>query len=272
MSSKIDNNLNVTRQVLSHYQRKINQFKKKLPESGVFGCFSKTTDSSVIEAMGLSGMDFTIIDMEHGPVTTETLKTHLMATAVSDMLGIVRVPSSDSPLIEKALDLGAHGIQVSSVRTADEVRKIISRMKFHPLGQRGVCRFVRAADYAEKEKAAYFSEANESLVIVQLEGAEAIQNVATIIDTEGIDVLFVGPYDLSQSMGVPGQIRHEKVVQAMKEIVEQASQKGVATGIFCDEPEQVQHWRSLGVSYISYSVDIHLLSSHLKNLKKQLIA
>lgn len=255
---------------MTDYRDKIQTFKNKLYSNGVFGCFSKTTDSSVIEAIGLSGSDYVIVDMEHGPATTETLKGHLMAMSTSEMAGIVRVPGWDSPLIEKALDLGAHGIQVSSVTTAEQAKKIVGRMKFHPEGERGVCRFVRAADYAEKEKASYFEEANHCIVILQLEGTEAINNLASILDVEGIDVLFIGPYDLSQSLGVPGQIKHEKVMQAMQNIVGQASGKNVYTGIFCDEPEQALYWKELGVKYISYSVDIHLLGSATRALKNKI--
>ncbi|AXJ01697.1 4-hydroxy-2-oxoheptanedioate aldolase [Cyclonatronum proteinivorum] len=252
------------------YSSKIAEFKAKLQADGVFGCFSKTTDSSVIEAIGLSGSDYIIVDMEHGPVTTETLKGHMMALNASEMAGIVRVPSWESPLLEKALDLGAHGVQVSSVTSAEQAKKVIRRMKFYPDGERGVCRFVRAADYAEKDKASYFKEANHSLVILQLEGAEAIRNLASILEVKGIDVLFIGPYDLSQSLGVPGQIQHEKVMQAMRKIVAEASAKGVFTGIFCDQPDQASYWKSLGVKYISYSVDIHLLADTVRNLKDQL--
>lgn len=254
------------------YQEKIIEFKSKLTNHGVFGCFCKTTDSSIIEALGFSGMDYSIIDMEHGPATTETLKNHLMATNATDMLGIVRVPSFDSPLIEKALDLGAHGIQVSSIKNEKQAKSVIKRMKFYPKGERGVCRFVRAASYAEMEKAAYFGEANMSQVILQLEGAEAISNASEIMKVEGIDILFIGPYDLSQSLGVPGQITHKLVLEAMEAIVQEAIKYGVVTGVFCDEEKQVKYWKNMGVKYISYSVDIHLLSSHLKNIKSKILA
>ena len=253
-----------------NYVQKIHQFKDKLNTIGVFGCFCKTTDSSIIEALGLAGLDYAIVDMEHGPATTETLKHHLMAAQASGMLGIVRVPSHDSPLLEKALDIGAHGIQVSSINNAEQARNAVKRMRFYPSGERGVCRFVRAASYAERDKETYFSEANNSLVILQLEGTEAISNLGDIMQVGGVDILFIGPYDLSQSLGVPGQIEHERVVNAMQDIVKQAKKHNIATGVFCDEPGQAIHWKKLGVKYISYSVEIKLLTQALKELKASL--
>jgi 4-hydroxy-2-oxoheptanedioate aldolase len=244
-------------------------FKSKLQIGSCLGIFSKTTDSSMVEVMAHSGLDFVILDMEHGPITTETLKHHLMALKGTDTLGIVRVEGADSPHIGKALDLGAHGIQVSSVSGAAQAAQAVAAAKFHPEGMRGVCRFVRAADYAFKERNAYFSAANEGLLILQIEGKAGLEAFDDIVQVPGIDVLFVGPYDLSQSLGVPGQVEHPKVMDAIREMQVKAARRQVVLGTFCDTPEQLQQRKAAGFKYLAYSVDLWLFGERLIQLKNQ---
>ena len=247
---------------------KINNFKVKAVQQNVLGFFSKTTDSSMIEASINSGMDFVILDMEHGPITTETLKHHLMAVKDSNMLPIVRVDAWDSELIEKSLDLGALGIQVPSVNHVKHARGVIDRAKFHPLGNRGVCRFVRAADYANQNRFEYFEESNSNLVILQLEGVEGVDAFEQIIEVEGVDIIFIGPYDLSQSVGFPGQLDHPEVLRIMQNLIEKAKDKNILLGTFCDTKENMMKWKNLGIKYLAYSVDITLFVEKLQELNK----
>jgi len=247
---------------------KINKFKAKAVQQNVLGFFSKTTDSSMIEASINSGMDFVILDMEHGAITTETLKHHLMAVKGSNMVPIVRVDAWDSVLIEKALDLGALGIQVPSINHVKHVRGVINRAKFHPMGNRGVCRFVRAADYANQDRFEYFEESNSNLIILQLEGVEGVNSFEQIIEVEGIDIIFIGPYDLSQSVGYPGQLDHPEVLRIMENLIKKANDKNILLGTFCDTKESMIKWKNLGVKYLAYSVDITLFVEKLKELNK----
>ncbi|MHB1277554.1 MAG: HpcH/HpaI aldolase family protein [Bacteroidia bacterium] len=245
---------------------KLKEFRDRAAGPGVFGFFSKTTDSSLIEASGYSGLDFVILDMEHGPVNTETLKHHLMACKASGIVSIVRVDSWNSHLIGKALDLGANGIQVPSVNNAEQVKGVIERAKFHPEGQRGVCRFVRAADYSDMDRFSYFEDANQNLVIIQLEGTAGIEAFDEIIEIPGIDILFIGPYDLSQSIGFPGQIDHPEVIKTIENLQMKARKKNIVLGTFCDTPELLKKWQKLGLGYLAYSVDIALFLEKLKSI------
>jgi 4-hydroxy-2-oxoheptanedioate aldolase len=247
---------------------KIKAFKKKAKESNVLGFFSKTTDSSIIESAGYTGMDFVILDMEHGPITTETLKHHLMACKASGLLSIGRVDSWDSELIGKVLDLGANGIQVPSVTKVNQVKEIIKQAKFHPIGERGVCRFVRAADYSNMDRFDYFSDANENLVIIQLEGVEGVNSFDEIINISGLDIVFIGPYDLSQSIGFPGQIDHPEVIKTIENLAQKAAAKNILLGTFCDTSEGLLKWRNLGLNYLAYSVDIALFNEKLKSINQ----
>lgn len=251
----------------------IQAFKKKLTEgSAVFGPFMKASDPAMVEIAGHAGFDFVILDMEHAPFTYKNLEDLVRAAELSGTLPIIRAQSSNEIFISKALDLGAKAVQVPHVTNAAEAESCISAAKFHPRGQRGTDPFVRAAAYSAVPKAQYFSQANETMVILQLEGKQAIHNLDEILEVEGIDILFIGPYDLSQSMGVPGQVDHPSVIGQMEIIVNKARKRGMVVGTFTDTLESAAMWRNAGIQYISYAVDMAIFMDACKELIKQLHA
>ena len=249
----------------------LNEFKSKL-ENGefVYGVFVKTSDPMFNEIIGISGYDYVILDTEHGPTDIENQQNNIRACELRGILPIVRVPYIDDNVIGKALDIGAMGIQISQIRCAEDVKKVIKYAKFYPEGERGVCRFVRAADYSSLNRNAFFKKENEKIIIIQLEGKEAIDNLDEILEVDGYDIIFIGPYDLSQSLGVPGQISHPKVLAAMVDIVEKAKAKNKVIGTFTDDYSMVEKWKSLGVQYISYSTDSGIFSDASKNILRNL--
>lgn len=234
----------------------IRNFRQKLKDDFVLGVFSKTSDPAFIEIMGHSGIDFVIIDLEHSPNSVQTVQNLIRAAEVAKIFPVVRVKEDNSSIIGEVLDIGAGGIQVPQINDSEMAEEIIRLSRFSPEGMRGVCRFVRAADYSSMDRFRYFKVSNEAVIILQLEGEEAIRNIDGILDVPGADIIFVGPYDLSQSLGVPGEIDHPVVVEKMNEIVEKSIQKGAAVGTFVDTIENAEKWRELGVKYISYSVDV----------------
>jgi len=236
----------------------------------MLGIFSKTTDSSFIEAIGLSGLDFVIIDQEHGPVQRERLYDHIRAAKAAQIKPIVRVSGNNHNLIGSALDAGALGVQVPNISSAEEAKTAIDAARFYPIGNRGVCRFVSAASYGEKDKAEYFTESNKNLLILQVEGKEGVENLQEILSLKGFDILFIGPYDLSQSLGFPGQISHPKVKKEIMKIKDMAKSKNIRLGSFADTKETYQFLVNNGFDYIAYSVDINLFINGLKNLKSEL--
>ncbi len=238
----------------------VRRFKDKIKETHVIGPFSKTADPGMIEAMGYAGFDFIIIDLEHGPTSVESAQNLIRAAVLSGMVPIIRVKEGCSNVVGEVLDIGAGGIQVPQITCGQDVREIVKTAKFHPAGTRGVCRFVRAAAYSAMDRYAYFKQANEALLIIQLEGKEALENLDEILaEDEGVDIVFIGPYDLSQSLGVPGQIHHPLVQDKMKEIVDRCATKGMVVGTFVDTIEDAVRWSNLGVRYISYSVDVGMM-------------
>lgn len=238
----------------------------KMKEGVATGIFSKTLDSAFVEAAGLAGLDFIILDTEHGPASLETLHNHVRAARLTAMHPVVRVKGIEAHAIGSALDAGAAGVQVPNINSAEQAREAVQAARFHPVGSRGVCRFVRAADFGDQDKASYFQEANQAVVILQVEGLEGVSNLDAILDVPGFDVLFVGPYDLSQSVGKPGEVDAPEVVTLMREIAGKAKAKDVLLGAFCDTPENAKLLRDEGFSYIAYSVDVNIFLEAIKNL------
>lgn len=249
----------------------IRNFKKKIAEKPVIGPFSKTEDPAFIEAMGYAGLDFVILDLEHGPNTIKSLQNLVRAAQISGLFPIVRVKEDQASVIGEALDIGAGGIQVPQITSAEDARKVIKLAKFAPEGMRGVCRFVRAAQYSSMDRFEYFKESNEAVIILQLEGEEAIVNLDEILEVPGIDIIFIGPYDLSQSLGVAGQVDHPLVSKKMKEIIEKCLLKNIVVGTFVDNADGARKWKDLGVRYISYSVDVGIFYEKCKELATQII-
>lgn len=248
----------------------LNTFRNKITNGeNVYGIFMKTSDPMFVEAAGIGGFDFVILDMEHGPVTIQDQQNNIRAAEARGTVPIIRLKDCNENTISKALDIGAYGIQVPQINTAEEARKVVKCAKFYPYGMRGVCRFVRAADYSNMERYEYFEASKDILIILQLEGVDGIKNLDEILEVEGIDILFIGPYDLSQSLGIPGQVNNPIVVNAMKEIVEKAKKSGKIVGTFIDTIEDLKMWRDLGLQYLSYSVDVGIFMDACKEINEK---
>ena len=171
----------------------------------------------IVEMLAYAGFDWVLIDCEHGTISPESVEVMVMAAEVSGITPIAR-PAKNSPeAILQVLDRGAMGVQVPHINTADDARRAVEAVKYHPLGERGLAAGSRPAGYGYGlAMADYVQEANrETLVCVQLEEAEAIRNVESILQVEGVDVFFIGPSDLSQSMGYPGRADAPPVREAI---------------------------------------------------------
>jgi len=120
------------------------------------------------------------------------------------------------------------------------------------------------------DKNDYFSEANESIIVIQLEGKAALDNLDKILEVKGFDIVFVGPYDLSQSLGVPGEIEHPVVIRTIRDIVSACLAKGISVGTFTDTPEQAAMWMEQGIRYIANAVDMGIFYNAVSKLVSEL--
>jgi 4-hydroxy-2-oxoheptanedioate aldolase len=149
---------------------------------------------------------------------------------------------------------------VPQINSAEAAAEAVDACYFHPLGHRGVCRFVRAAGYTHVPAAQHFTLSNERVLpVLHIEGQAGVAALPEILEVPHLGVVFLGPYDLSQSCGVPGEVTHPLVVEKMTEAVALARSRGVVVGTFVDNAERARVWREAGVGYICYSVDVGLL-------------
>lgn len=226
----------------------------------VFGTFAKTSDPLLIQALGLAGFNFVILDNEHGPNSTRDLLPLILAAENAGLYPIVRVSRLDALEIQRTLDLGVAGIQVPQVNTREDAMNVVRYSKFHPLGARGMCTFVRPGGFSLKDKHDYFREQNQLTTVIHIEGLEGLNNLESILEVDGIDVIFIGPNDLSQSMGIPGQVDHPDLVSAIGGLVDQCRQRNKHIGIFADTLEKARQYREMGIKYIGYSVDVGIFA------------
>jgi 4-hydroxy-2-oxoheptanedioate aldolase len=234
--------------------------EKMLNHTPVLGPFCKITDPAIFEIAGLAGFDFAIIDMEHGPVSYETAQNLVRTCELTGISPIIRVPKNEDHYILRALDIGAHGVEVPEINSKEQAEKLALASRYYPKGMRGQCRFVRAAEYSRMAKKDYYQFANQNtIVIAHLEGVEGLNNLDEILEVEGIDVIFIGPYDLSQSLGIPGETKNPQLIEKMKLIVRKALDKKKVVGTFVETVADAKYWSDLGVAYISYSVDVGLI-------------
>ena len=236
----------------------------------VYGPFMKSGDAAFVETTGYAGFEFAILDMEHGPVSLETMQNNIRAAQIAGMLPIIRVRDHLPESVSQALDIGVGGVQIPQITNAKEAKAAVHAAKYYPEGERGVCRFVRAANYSSMERNIYFKRANETILVLQLEGKEAIENLDEILDVSGYDILFVGPYDLSQSLGVPGDVTNPLVIQQIQNIVIKARKRNIVVGTFLDKLDDLDLWKKLGLQYFCYSVDIGIYYEACRDLRSLL--
>ncbi len=244
---------------------KKNRMKDKLRAGEpVYGVSVMIPSPQIVEMVGAAGFDWVLLDCEHGTLTLESVELMAMAAEACGITAVARPVSRSPEHILQVLDRGVMGVQVPHVNTADDARAVIAAVKFHPLGRRSVAAGTRAAVYdAHGTLADYVSAANDAtLIAVQLEDREAIDNIDSLLKVDGVDVFFVGPSDLSQSMGYPGNPKAPPVAQA----IDASFRKMLAAGRTPGTPATAENLREVldkGVRYI-YTHLPRLLSASAK--------
>jgi len=226
----------------------------------VFGPFLKIPAAAPIEIAGYAGFDFCIIDLEHSPFSFERAEEMVRAGQVAGVAPVIRPFDGRPSTLVRALDTGCAGVVVPHVQTQAEAEAVVRGARFHPLGERGMDPHARAARFRAIPQEIYFAQADRrTLVGVQVEGMQGVGNLADIVAVAGIDLVFIGPYDLSQSLGVPGQIDAPVVREKVQQIVVAARRADKAVGIYADDVAGARRWRDLGIQFVAVSVDVYLL-------------
>ena len=218
----------------------------------LIGTIVTLASPEVTEILSTSGLDWLFIDGEHAPIDFLAAQT-LVATARVPCL--MRVPEATEAMLKKALDIGAAGVIVPMVNSAQQARAIVSFCKYPPRGVRGVGR-VRAQGYGF-DFARYMASANdETVVVVQCEHIAAVEAIESIIAVDGVDAVLVGPYDLSGSMGLLGQVEHPDVLAAIKRVAEACTRAGRALGIYTNTADRMKPFIAQGYNLVIVSADV----------------
>lgn len=215
-------------------------------------------------ALARAGAEFAIFDMEHSGVSIETIKTMIAASHGAGLMPAVRVPGTHYHLIAPVLDAGAHGIMVPMVETAAQAKSIAAWCRYRPEGVRGLAFGIGHDEYSGGDVVAKMAAANErTLVIALIETATGIANVDEIMAVPGIDVGWLGHFDLSNTMGITGQFDHPDFVAAVDRLVAACRRHGKAAGFLPQTHEMARAWVAKGFRCLGYSTDIALLQGSL---------
>ena len=216
-----------------------------------------TIGSPVIaEIMAIAGWDYIWFDLEHTPMGLETLQAMLQATNGYDVATIVRVAGNDEVLIKRVLDLGPEGIIVPLVNSAEDARQAIRFLRYPPQGIRGAG-LGRAQGYGESGSGNYFDEANRRLAfIAQIEHIDAVNAIDDILAVDGVDACFLGPLDMSGSMGLLGQTSHPRVEEAERRVLAACQKAGISCGIMTMSPQQATDRLRQGYRTIGLGIDV----------------
>ena len=248
---------------------KQNRMKEKLRAGeAAYGVSVMIPSPQIVEMVGAAGFDWVLLDCEHGTLTLESVELMAMAAEACGITAVARPVTRSPEHILQVLDRGVMGVQVPHVNTAEEARQVVAAVKYHPLGQRGLAAGTRAAVYdSHGTLADYVKAANEAtLIAIQLEDEAAIRNIDELLTVDDIDVFFIGPSDLSQSMGYPGNPRAPAVAQA----IESSFRRMVAAKRTPGTPATAENVREVlgqGVRYIYTHLPRLLASSARAYLK-----
>jgi 2-dehydro-3-deoxyglucarate aldolase len=239
----------------------MNPFRQLLLAHGAkapIGTWVMSASPIVAEAVGAAGFDWGVLDMEHAPVDVMDLVHLLQAVGNTKMVPVVRVPWNDAVIVKRVLDAGAQTLLFPLVQDADEARRAVAATRYPPDGVRGMAGMSRASRFGTTRD--YLHTANHGVgVVVQLESPAALARLEEIAAVPGVDALFVGPADLSASMGHTGELMHPDVMTVMTLAAERAQAAGRPIGTVGGTPEEVARYRAAGYDFLAVSSDLGLL-------------
>ena len=208
-----------------------------------------------------AGCEFIIFDMEHGGLALEQFKTLSIISNAHKISPLIRIPEVSYNYIARALDLGACGIMAPMVNTPEDALRIVNSSKYPPLGKRGAGFGFAHDNYVNQNPLTYIEKANNTLVnIIQIETKKALENVNDIASIEGVDCLWVGHFDLTNFLGVPGDFTSKIYLNAINEIVIAAKSNNKSLGIMINNKKELETYSKLGFNMIAVGTEMNILS------------
>jgi 2-keto-3-deoxy-L-rhamnonate aldolase RhmA len=232
----------------------------------VYGPWIVTNSVDNVIMFGRAGVDCLIIDCEHGNMSMETAGTMVSVARQFPVTPLLRVPGNDLIWIKKGLDTGADGIMIPMINSREEAESAISYCKYPPEGIRGLGAGRATNSFVDGNE--YFNRANKDImIIIQIEHYKAVEQIEEILSVPGIDVAFIGPYDLSVSMGIPGQTQHKDIELAIKKVLKACEKNAIIPGIFAGKAH-LRKYRKMGFKLLLGGLDGHMLYEAALDYKK----
>lgn len=244
--------------------------EKMLRGEKTLGTFHELGSASVVECIGYAGFDYVVIDSEHGPFDVETALTFIRSAKLVDLVPLVRVKDSNRNSILKMLDVGAMGLIIPNINSVEEVKDLVKYGKYYPVGERGVAPTAGSqfwqSEASQNGLENFFKIKNEeSLLLPQCETRACLDNIEEIAFIEGVDGIFVGPYDLSTALGRPGQFDNLEFSSAIGRIVKACKDANKFAFVFTGEETQVKEYYDKGFDSVAYNLDAIMLIQAMKN-------
>lgn len=235
----------------------------------VIGTWCEIPSPEFINVLAKAGMDFVIIDMEHGAMDYELAGKMVMAAEVEGCSPLIRVPMNNEPTILRALEVAPEGIIVPHIDTGKERKNVINAVKFPPIGNRSLNPFVRAGGYYSKPH--FTEEENKrTLTGILVESLEAIKNIERIVDDENLDIVYMGSYDISAALGCPGDTKNPKVLATLKKLAKVIRKNKKIAGCLFHTKEDLEFFKEIDVTFLCYKADTAIVFDAVqKGLKLQ---
>ena len=248
----------------------MNPVKSKLKRGrSSIGSWIASAHVSVAEILAGVGFEWIAVDMEHSNIVLSDLPALFAGIENSGAVPLVRLPENDPSFARRVLDTGARGVIVPMVNSKKDAQSVVEAVKYPPEGKRGVG-IARAHAYGRKFQEHVKKSNQDVLVVIQIEHIDAVKNIESIFSVPGIDAYLIGPYDMSGSLGIPGQLRHPKVEEAKAKVLKAARNKRIVPGIHLVHPSEPEIREVLGLGYrfVALSSDILLLKDASDQLRK----
>ena len=255
----------------------MNNLKNKLLENKIsIGTWMSLPSPSIAEILSNSLFDWITIDLEHSTININQAEELIRIVDLSKKTVLVRLTDNDSNQIKRVMDAGAHGIIVPMINNEKELLKAIRSTRYYPNGERGVG-LARAQKYGKNFKNYFKWQKTQPIVIAQIENKKALENLDNIFSVKDLDGYIIGPYDLSASLGCPGEFKHPNYLKAIKKITNTAKKYKCSSGIHIVEPDIKELKKAIknNFNFIAFSVDIRIIDNFvsisnefIKHLKK----
>jgi 2-keto-3-deoxy-L-rhamnonate aldolase RhmA len=252
---------------------KPNRFQRVLREGGAPAghMLMEFATRGIAKILESAALDFIVIDMEHTGFDADRVADLIAWFKATDIAPFVRVPQNLYHFLARTMDAGALGVMVGNVETAEQAKRVVDAVKYAPLGKRGLGLGTAHNDYAPPDPAAYMEYANQnSTVICQIESTTGLANLDGIAATPGVDVLWVGHFDLTQSMGIPAQFSDPRFHQALRQVIDAANRHGKLATIQPNNAQDAEEWRRMGFHFLSWSIDFVVYREALRRQIQEL--